>query len=240
MDKAKLFNKTMPFEVVVFDINPKQVTMSKGTTNGTIGTAATGTGQSPPIWQHTFPTKLSLTEVYIDGPEVKNRADQIFAWMQPGGSFFAKVAGAALSALTAGRFNLAAKQPVLVFQWGPAGAGFMMDCNLTGATIDFLRFDPTGIPTRLKIGKLELTEVPNPLLSALTNPTSGGLPGRESHRMSEGENLQLLAQRTYGQPGYWRAVADANGIDDPLRVRAGDVVYLPSPAEVLEAGPAGR
>ena len=242
MDKAKLFNKILPFEMVIFDINPKQVKMSKGTNSPTRGAAAqtNPTGSSAPIWRQSLPTKLTLTDVFIDGPEVKNRADQIFAWTQPGGSFFGKLAGAALSALSGGRVNLSVKQPTLVFQWGPPGAGFMMDCVVTTADIDFLRFEPSGIPTRMKIASLALTEVPNPLLYMLTNPTSGGVAGRESHRVTEGENLQTISQRTYGSPQYWRAVADANGIDDPLRIRPGDLVYLPSPQDIVAAGPGGR
>jgi nucleoid-associated protein YgaU len=92
----------------------------------------------------------------------------------------------------------------------------------------------------MKISSLTLQEVPNLLLYALTNPTSGGLPGRESHRVTAGENLQTISQRTYGSPSYWRAVADANGIDDPLSVRPGDLVSLPSPQEIVAAGPALR
>jgi nucleoid-associated protein YgaU len=241
MDKAKLVNKLLPFEMVVFDINPKAVKMSKGQDLARRGTAGqtNPTGSSPPIWRHTYPTKLTLTEVYIDGMEVKNRADLIFSWVQPGGSFFGKLAGAALSALSGGRINLAVKPPTLVFQWGPPAIGFMMDCVLTAANIDFTRFDSSGIPTRMKIASLELTEVPNPLLHMLTNPTSGGVPGRESHRVIAGENLQTISERTYGSPQYWRAVADANGIDDPLRLRPGDLVYLPSPQDIVAAGPAG-
>jgi hypothetical protein len=242
MDKAKLFNKMLPFEFVVFDINPKAVKLAKGQDLARRGTAGSSnpTGSSPPIWRHSYPTKLTLSDVYIDGMEVKNRADQLFAWIQPGGSFFGKLAGAAVSALSGGRVNLSVQPPTLVFQWGPPGVGFMMDCVLLNADVDFLRFDPSGIPIRLKIASLTLQEVPNPLLYALTNPTSGGVPGRESHRVTEGENLQTISQRTYGSPQYWRAVADANGIDDPLRLRPGDLVYLPSPQDIVAAGPAGR
>jgi nucleoid-associated protein YgaU len=50
----------------------------------------------------------------------------------------------------------------------------------------------------------------------------------------EGDNLQSIATAGYGSPGRWRALAEANDIDDPLRVRPGEVVYLPNDDELEE------
>ena len=54
-----------------------------------------------------------------------------------------------------------------------------------------------------------------------TNPTSGGLPGRQRHVVSASENMQTISTAAYGSPKLWRGVAEANGIDDPFRVQAG-------------------
>ena len=46
-------------------------------------------------------------------------------------------------------------------------------------------------------------------------PTAGA-----STSVIEGDTLQSVAYRELGKPAYWRAIADLNGIDDPMRVRA--------------------
>ena len=66
-----------------------------------------------------------------------------------------------------------------------------------------------------------------------TNPTSGGLAGRQRHTVSASENLQTISTTAYGRPGLWRGIAAANNIDDPFRVRPGDTVYLPNGNEIL-------
>ena len=43
---------------------------------------------------------------------------------------------------------------------------------------------------------------------------------------------ESFATEKYGSPGRWRDIAACNGIEDPLRVRPGDRVYLPNPDEL--------
>ena len=69
-----------------------------------------------------------------------------------------------------------------------------------------------------------------------TNPTSGGLPGRQRHIVSASENVQTISTAAYGNPALWRGVAEANGIDDPFRVKPGDTVYLPNANEIVGSG----
>jgi nucleoid-associated protein YgaU len=141
-----------------------------------------------------------------------------------------KTAGAALGALSGGRMNLSAKQPVLIFAWGP----FLMECVLDMVSVVFERFDDSGGPTRAKVD-FTLKEEPSLLGMLPTNPTSGGVPGRKRHVVSQGETLALIAAQNYGHPGLWRAIADANGIDDPLRVIPGRILFLPSVGELSVA-----
>jgi hypothetical protein len=58
------------------------------------------------------------------------------------------------------------------------------------------------------------------------------VPGRSQHLLAEGENVIGVATAKYGTPHAWRAVADANGLDDPLRVRSGRMLHLPGPSEL--------
>ena len=55
-------------------------------------------------------------------------------------------------------------------------------------------------------------------------------------KLCHGESLPLIAARSYGHPGLWRALADANGIDDPFRMTPGRALLLPSVTELSGQG----
>jgi nucleoid-associated protein YgaU len=59
------------------------------------------------------------------------------------------------------------------------------------------------------------------------NPTSGTLEAHRSRTVVAGDSLPLIAYAEYGDPGSWRTIAEANGIDDPLRLRAGTGLLIP-------------
>lgn len=124
----------------------------------------------------------------------------------------------------------AAALPKLTFLWGPLNYSVI----LMQADISYEHFTPSGTPTRAKVN-LRLQSITEPLMG--TNPTSGGIPGRRSHTLAAGENLQQIAMASYGRPGAWRALAAANGIEDPLAVQPGTVIYMPAPAELADGGP---
>ena len=44
---------------------------------------------------------------------------------------------------------------------------------------------------------------------------------------SAGERLDLVTQQYYGRPDLWRALADYNDLDDPLRLSAGATLQVP-------------
>lgn len=52
------------------------------------------------------------------------------------------------------------------------------------------------------------------------------------HRVVAGDTLQSLAWREYGEASAWRAIAEANNIDDPSRLRSGTELVLPAAEEV--------
>lgn len=122
--------------------------------------------------------------------------------------------------------------PVLLFMWGiggPVGGGAKV--QLTELKATYVRFDWTGMPV---MAKVEMTLEMYEQELAFTNPSSGGVPGRSQHLLADGENVIGVATTKYGTPHAWRAVAEANGLDDPLRVRSGRVLHLPGPSELGE------
>ncbi len=85
-------------------------------------------------------------------------------------------------------------------------------------------FTATGDPLRATC-QLSLTEVPLPTKGQ--NPTSGTLAAQRVHRVVSGDSLESLAWAEYGDATRWRAIARANGIDDPMRLETGRELLLP-------------
>jgi nucleoid-associated protein YgaU len=226
---------------VTFDFNPNQISVTRQAAGNqsprTLGGGGAGGAAAPGstgfISRGTTQPTYTINNVVLYGPTTKSRCQQLLDWMTPGGGLLGKLAGAALSAATGGAINLASKLPTLTFMWGAPTDAFMCECTLKSCTVVYERFDRSGAPQRAKVN-IVLQEEPSLLGLLSTNPTSGGLPGRQVHVVSDGENLQTIATARYGAPGHWRAIADVNGIDDPTRVPAGRRLFLPNPDELLQ------
>jgi hypothetical protein len=90
-------------------------------------------------------------------------------------------------------------------------------------------FSPTGEPLRATC-RLSLKEVPQPTKGQ--NPTSGARTAQRVHSVVAGDSLASLAWNEYGDPTAWRAIAEVNDIDDPMRLRPGQALLLPAADEV--------
>ncbi|GAA2807297.1 CIS tube protein [Crossiella cryophila] len=240
--------------LVLFDFNPEQIRMRRSVEwrfhgNSAALGATPPIGSSPLYFKRSEPPVISVDNVIFDGPDTKAKCDQLLNWMTPGGG--------ALDMLAAGAVPLAVKSlsgglgkkigglvsrpfkdytsrlPRLTFNWGPPIAGFWYEVHLKHAGISYTRFSPVGIPVRAKVN-LELQEVPSLASTMPTNPTSGGPPGRGGHSVSERETLPGIALEHYGRPGEWRRLAEVNEVDDPLRMRPGETLYLPNAEELHE------
>jgi nucleoid-associated protein YgaU len=228
--KAFLMCK-MPPATVEFDFNPETITLQRASNTRQTGVASTkgsSSGSTGSIFQGSPQPNLDLGNVVIYGDETKSRCEQLLDWLNPGGGALAKAISAVSSFISGGLINLAAGQPQLIFFWGTS---FTFECILSKCNVKYERFDASGKPIRAQLG-LTLQAQPSFIGSLLTNPTSGGLPGRYVHIMSAGENLQTVSTAAYGTPACWRAIADVNGIDDPLGVTPGTKLYLPNEEEL--------
>ncbi|MFI7680259.1 LysM peptidoglycan-binding domain-containing protein [Actinophytocola sp. NPDC049390] len=122
--------------------------------------------------------------------------------------------------------------PVLLFSWGLSGpAGRNLPVTLEYVSVKYKRFDDYGIPVWATV---EVDLVEYVVGKPRTNPTSGGVPGRTRHVVTQGENVVQIATRAYGSPNAWRAVTEANRIDDPLRVRPGRRLAIPPAGDIQE------
>jgi phage tail protein X len=117
--------------------------------------------------------------------------------------------------------------PWVKFSWG-AFSTVQFIAYVTNASATYTLFSPNGTPLRATCS-LSLTEIPT--ATKRQNPTSGALSARRVHRTVAGDTLASLAWREYGDPTRWRVIAEANGIDDPMRLRPGTELLLPAASE---------
>jgi hypothetical protein len=114
--------------------------------------------------------------------------------------------------------------PLLQFRWGMSQALQGMYFYLESVSANYTMFRMDGTPIRATC-RISLVEATNP--ANRQNPTSGSMPGLETHVLSEGETLHSVAWARYGQASWWRAIAEFNGIDDPFRVAPGTRLLIP-------------
>ena len=98
-------------------------------------------------------------------------------------------------------------------------------CIVESVKQKFTLFSPKGVPLRatLNVTLREYKTLDEQL--AHLNLLS---PDRtHSHVIQSGDTLSGLAARFYQNPGDWRFIADANGIEDPRRLTVGTFVTVP-------------
>jgi nucleoid-associated protein YgaU len=117
--------------------------------------------------------------------------------------------------------------PTVMFGWGP---NIIMDqAIVTKVSVAYERF-LLGVPVRAT-ATVHLEAVPLPAPLGPTNPTSGGLTTRKTRTLVEGDTLASIAYQEYRDPNKWRALAEANNIDDPMRIKEGKVLIVPDRRE---------
>ena len=119
--------------------------------------------------------------------------------------------------------------PLVMFHWGKIQS---VPVFVSQVSVKYTRFASDGTPIRATCN-VSMEDMPAEIHS--TNPTSGATGVRGQYLFSAGDSLASIAYREYQDPGAWRAIADTNGIDDPLRVRSGTVLLMPRPDEISAA-----
>ena len=127
--------------------------------------------------------------------------------------------------------SLARKKPAspwVRFEWGSARTT-SFDGVLSSLSVTYSLFDVDGKPLRATCSlSIEEASVDPPG----QNPTSGARTARSTHTVVAGDSLPLLAWREYGDATAWRAIAEANGIDDPMALAPGAELVVPALGDV--------
>lgn len=114
------------------------------------------------------------------------------------------------------------RPPLCVVFWGP---GKTADFPFTGTVSDltqrFVLFDQIGRPLRAFLD-VTFTEFLNrDDDERLTDPET------TTRVVRRGDSLASIAADVYRDPGAWRAIAIANGVEDPFVLPAGSTLTLP-------------
>jgi nucleoid-associated protein YgaU len=119
--------------------------------------------------------------------------------------------------------------PVLWLTWGatrfPGGIRDGFQCVVESVRQRYTLFDPTGVPLRAVVS-LTLREYKS-LAQQINELNLQSADHTKAHVFAEGETLSGVAYAEYGDPGQWRVIAEANGVDDPAAVPAGRVLSIP-------------
>lgn len=156
------------------------------------------------------PDEISL-EFFFDGTGVVLGAETVRARLD------------ALLELT--RFQPDTHMPYYVhLYWG----AFTFRGVLKSADVTYTLFDRAGEPLRAKVTAAFMEVVEPEQRAAEERRQSPDL--RQTWLVGEGDTIDAIADRVYGSPVYWRAVAEANDLVNPRRLEPGSVLVLPPKA----------
>jgi hypothetical protein len=127
------------------------------------------------------------------------------------------------------------RPPKITFGWGQSVPFKAFGRSLT---IRYTMFKQDGTPTRA-LAQLTLMQAEKSQDSSGTpggtpgggNPTTRGIDAIKTHVVRDGDSLPSIAFNAYGDATLWRPIAEANGIDDPLRLRPGSRLAIPRAPE---------
>jgi nucleoid-associated protein YgaU len=202
------------FGRIDFQFNPKELTMGKAA-SWTRQTAKANQKAGPPQYNGPMPSKLTL-EMFFDASgkqddAVVQRVDKLFSCCTPTDGSLKQNKGS---------------PPWVLFRWGKL-TGFL--AYVASVQVKYTLFTAAGLPVRATC-TVALEEIAGD--PPKQNPTSGGLVPRRVHTLIEGDTLAGIAYNEYGKASLWRAIAAANAIDDPMRLRPGRSILLPAVNEL--------
>jgi hypothetical protein len=119
--------------------------------------------------------------------------------------------------------------PFITFHWGKETT-FKAVC--TQLTVAYKLFRPNGDPIRADV-KMTLKQADKASTASSNsgaggqNPTTRANAGHGVHMVKDGDTLPSIAYAAYGDATVWRAIADVNGIENPLHLRRGRALSLP-------------
>jgi nucleoid-associated protein YgaU len=200
--------------------NPQSYTVSKANVYSV--RPVVGSSLPKPQFAGGQPRTLSLElllDVTLTRParsSVRPITDQLFKMMEVASSGPNAAPGAA--------------PPTVTFRWGAVETFKAVPTHLE---VQYVLFKPDGEPARAWV-RLELlqAQTADSRSSSTTpraqNPTTRADALQRRHVVTQGDSLASIAWQSYGDATRWRAIAEANGIDDPMALTPGRTLTVPS------------
>jgi hypothetical protein len=116
--------------------------------------------------------------------------------------------------------------PQVAFEWGV----FCFEAYIVNMTQKFTLFKKDGTPVRAKVD-VSFTQYEDKNDYPAQNPTSGGGDIDRVWRVVTGDRLDAIAHQVYGETFRWRLIAERNKIRDPLALRPGQTLIIPTLGE---------
>ncbi len=121
-----------------------------------------------------------------------------------------------------------ARPPMVLFQWGNA---WSFNAVISSIQQKFTLFLQDGTPVRATLTvAFEQVKDDARLAPQLPpqNPTSGGLGGERFWTVVDGDTLQWIAYKEYGDATRWRMIADANNVSAVRHLEPGTTLVIPN------------
>ncbi len=129
--------------------------------------------------------------------------------------------------------------PVVRFEWSPYGfpgsqmteqwssqSRYSFQCVVESVRQRLTLFSPSGVPLRAVL-TVSLREYKT--LQQQIDDIRPESPDHSHRRVVQrGDTLSRIANEAYGDPTLWRSIADANQLEDPLDLRPGMTLDIPS------------
>ncbi len=113
--------------------------------------------------------------------------------------------------------------PLVQFIWGEFQ---LFAAVITAVTINYTLFLASGVPVRARAQVRFKQAYDGDTLGAAQNPTSR-TDRRKTRLVHQGERLDYIAYQEYGNAERWREIAEANDLDDPRDLQAGQILVIP-------------
>ncbi len=114
------------------------------------------------------------------------------------------------------------RPPLVLVTWGT----LIFQGVIESLSHRFTMFLESGVPVRATCS-VSLREARSATEQATENRGNESPDHAKLHAVRRGETLQSISAIEYDDPGEWRRIADANGIDDPFRLEPGKKLIIP-------------
>lgn len=212
--KATLTNlDDAPRDAIEIMFNPSQYSISKSNSWEEVKV----TGSNVPRLEFTSGGSiiLSLNDLMFDtyeaNEDVRKYTDKFLALTK-------------ISPKTIDKTTGIGRPPRVLFSWGK---DVKFESVITSLSIDFILFNSDGMPVRAKMS-ISLQESKDDSVKPGQNPTTQGTRGQKVYIVKPGDTLDRIAYEELGKSGLWREIADNNKLDNPMNLKPGTPLAIPS------------